>query len=160
MRVVRGISLSLCIVLLLLTCRALSAQNQEHRVRILFWFTVAWADGSGWKGFTTSSSKTAITSVSSRNRKLRLKTMWLQQSALSLFKTDRAFLSRTLWGAVITEAGQIRRSPVLVYIAATCPMLERTRRMMESAFPSDLSKSGAIKKTADGFHVPRLRAVS
>src|SRR4029077_11345347 len=33
MRAVRGISQSLCIVLLLLTCRALSAQNQEHRIR-------------------------------------------------------------------------------------------------------------------------------
>jgi hypothetical protein len=33
MRVVRGISQSLCIVLLLLASGALSAQNQEHPVR-------------------------------------------------------------------------------------------------------------------------------
>jgi hypothetical protein len=32
MRVVVGISQSLCIVLLLFTCNVLSAQNQEHRV--------------------------------------------------------------------------------------------------------------------------------
>ena len=50
MRVVRGISQSLCIVLLLLTCGALSAQNQEHRVRNIVLVHGAWADGSGWKG--------------------------------------------------------------------------------------------------------------
>jgi hypothetical protein len=51
LRVVRGISQSLCIiVVLLLTCRALSAQNQEHRVRNIVLVHGAWADGSGWKG--------------------------------------------------------------------------------------------------------------
>jgi len=30
---------------------------------------------------------------------------------------------------------------------------------MEKRFPSDLSKSTAIKKTADGFHLPGSRAV-
>src|SRR3984957_12908959 len=50
MRVVRGIYQSLCIVLLLLACGALSAQNQEHRVRNIVLVHGAWADGSGWKG--------------------------------------------------------------------------------------------------------------
>ena len=50
MRVVRGISQSLCIVLLLLSCGALSAQNQENRVRNIVLARGAWADGSGWKG--------------------------------------------------------------------------------------------------------------
>jgi len=35
---------------LLLTCRALSAQEQEHRVRNVVMVHGAWADGSGWKG--------------------------------------------------------------------------------------------------------------
>ena len=39
-------SQSLCIALLLLTCCALSAQNEEHRVLV----HGAWADGSGRKG--------------------------------------------------------------------------------------------------------------
>ena len=39
----------LFIILLLLTC-ALSAQNQEHRVRNIVLVHGAWADGSGWKG--------------------------------------------------------------------------------------------------------------
>ena len=50
MQVVRGICQSLCIVLLLLSCGALSAQNQEHRVRNIVLVHGAWADGSGWKG--------------------------------------------------------------------------------------------------------------
>ena len=60
MRVVRGMSQSLCIVLLLLTCSALPAQNSstqkpsaqkdDHRVRNIVLVHGAWADGSGWKG--------------------------------------------------------------------------------------------------------------
>ena len=49
-RVVRGMSQSLCIVLLLLTCRPLSAQNEASRVRNIVLVHGAWADGSGWKG--------------------------------------------------------------------------------------------------------------
>jgi major membrane immunogen (membrane-anchored lipoprotein) len=50
MRVSRGISQSLCVILLLLACGTLSAQNQEHRVRNIVLVHGAWADGSGWKG--------------------------------------------------------------------------------------------------------------
>jgi hypothetical protein len=50
MRVARRISQSFCIVLLLLTCGALSAQNQQHRIRNIVLVHDAWADGSGWKG--------------------------------------------------------------------------------------------------------------
>src|ERR1700731_128321 len=49
-RVVQSRSESLCIVLLLLACGALSAQNEEHRVRNIVLVHGAWADGSGWKG--------------------------------------------------------------------------------------------------------------
>ena len=37
-------------VLLLLLCGALSAQNQENRVRNIVLVHGAWADGSGWNG--------------------------------------------------------------------------------------------------------------
>ena len=40
----------LSIVLLLLACGALSAQNQDHRVQNIVLVHGAWADGSGWKG--------------------------------------------------------------------------------------------------------------
>jgi hypothetical protein len=38
------------IVLLLLICGVLSAQDQEHRIRNIVLVHGAWADGSGWKG--------------------------------------------------------------------------------------------------------------
>jgi hypothetical protein len=41
---------SFCVALLLLTCSALPAQNEEHRVRNVVLVHGAWADGSGWKG--------------------------------------------------------------------------------------------------------------
>ena len=43
-------SQSVCIVLLLLTCGALLAQNREPRIRNIVLVHGAWADGSGWKG--------------------------------------------------------------------------------------------------------------
>jgi pimeloyl-ACP methyl ester carboxylesterase len=50
MRVVRGICQAVCIVLFLLSCGVVSAQNQEHRVRNIVLVHGAWADGSSWKG--------------------------------------------------------------------------------------------------------------
>src|SRR5712672_2122538 len=50
MRVVRRVSQSLCLILLVLACRALSAQKDAHRVRNVVLVHGAWADGSGWKG--------------------------------------------------------------------------------------------------------------
>ena len=49
MRIVRGMSQSLCIILLL-TAFAFSAESQEKRVRNIVLVHGAWADGSGWKG--------------------------------------------------------------------------------------------------------------
>jgi hypothetical protein len=54
-RVVRGMSRSFCLALLLFTCGTLPAQNppapnEEHRVRNIVLVHGAWADGSGWKG--------------------------------------------------------------------------------------------------------------
>jgi hypothetical protein len=45
MRVARGISQFFFVVLLLSTCRALSAQDREHRVRNIVLVHGAWADG-------------------------------------------------------------------------------------------------------------------
>ena len=49
-QVARGMSHSLCVVLLLLTCCALAAQTEQPRVRNIVLVHGAWADGSGWKG--------------------------------------------------------------------------------------------------------------
>src|ERR1700704_5850323 len=152
MRVVRGISLSLCIVLLLLTCQALSAQDQEHRVRNIVLVHGAWADGSGWKGVYDILVKDGY-NVS------------IVQEPETSFKEDVAATKRTLalqdgpcilvahsyGGAVITEAGMDPSVVGLVYIAAHMPDAGESEAEDGKRFPSDLSRSTAIKKTADGF---------
>jgi pimeloyl-ACP methyl ester carboxylesterase len=64
----------------------------------------------------------------------------------------RAFLSLTAYGgSVITEAGTDPSVAGLVYVAAHMPDAGENEADDGSRFPSDLSKFGAIKKTADGF---------
>ena len=152
MQIVRGFSQSLCIVLLLLSCGALSAQNQEHRVRNIVLVHGAWADGSGWKGVYDILVKDGY-NVS------------IVQEPETSFKEDVAATKRTLalqdgpcilvahsyGGAVITEAGTDPSVVGLVYIAAHMPDAGENEADDGKRFPSDLSKSGAIKKTADGF---------
>jgi hypothetical protein len=81
------------IVLLLLTCGALSAQNQEHRIRNIVLVHGAWADGSGWKGVYDILVKDGYNVSIVQEPEPRLKTTWLLPSALSLYKMDSAFLS-------------------------------------------------------------------
>src|ERR1700676_3740266 len=152
MRVVRGISQSLCMVLLLLSCGALSAQNQEHRVRNIVLAHGAWADGSGWKGVYDILVKDGY-HVS------------IVQEPETSFKEDVAATKRVLaqqggpcilvahsyGGAVITEAGTDPPVAGLVYIAAHMPDAGENEADDGKRFPSELSKSTAIKKTADGF---------
>jgi pimeloyl-ACP methyl ester carboxylesterase len=152
MRVVEGVSRSLCIVLLVLTCCALYAQNEDHRVRNIVLVHGAWADGSGWKGVYDILVKGGY-NVS------------IVQEPETSFKEDVAATKRVLaqqdgpgilvahsyGGAVITEAGTEPAVVGLVYIAAHMPDAGETEADDGKRFPSDLSKSGAIKKTADGF---------
>ena len=151
MRVIRAISQPLCIVLPL-TCGVLSAQSQEHRVRNIVLVHGAWADGSGWKGVYDILVKDGY-NVS------------IVQEPETSFKEDVAATKRVLaqqngpcilvahsyGGAVITEAGTDSSVAGLVYIAAHMPDAGENEADDGKRFPSDLSKSGAIKKTADGF---------
>jgi pimeloyl-ACP methyl ester carboxylesterase len=151
-RVVQGMSRFLCVVLL--TCGALSAQNknEEPRIRNIVLVHGAWADGSGWKGVYDILVKDGY-NVS------------LVQEPETSFREDVAATKRVLaqqdgpcilvghsyGGAVITEAGTDPSVAGLVYIAAHMPDAGENEADDGKRFPSDLSKSGAIKKTADGF---------
>jgi pimeloyl-ACP methyl ester carboxylesterase len=143
---------SICIVLLLLTCSALSAQNEGHRIRNIVLVHGAWADGSGWKGVYDILLKDGY-NVS------------IVQEPETSFKEDVAATKRVLaqqdgpcilvahsyGGAVITEAGTDSSVAGLVYVAAHMPDAGENEADDGKRFPSDLSKSGAIKKTPDGF---------
>ena len=154
MRVAKGMFRSFCFVLLLLTCGALSAHdnNEEHRIRNVVLVHGAWADGSGWKGvydilvkdgYTVSMVQEPETSF--REDVAATKRVLAQQDGPCIL------VGHSYGGAVITEAGTDSSVAGLVYIAAHMPDAGENEADDGKRFPSDLSKSGAIKKTAEGF---------
>jgi pimeloyl-ACP methyl ester carboxylesterase len=152
MRIVRGVSQLLCIVSLLFTCCALPAQSKGHRVRNIVLVHGAWADGSGWKGvydilvkdgFNVSIVQEPETSF--QDDVAATKRVLAQQDGPCIL------VAHSYGGAVITEAGTDPSAVGLVYIAAHMPDAGENEADDGKRFPSDLSKSNAIKKTADGF---------
>src|SRR5882672_10491207 len=151
-RAARGNSQTLCIALLLLTSGALSAQSEGRRVRNIVLVHGAWADGSGWKGVYDILVKDGYN-------------VRLVQEPETSFKEDVAATKRVIaqqdgpcilvahsyGGAVITEAGNDPSVVGLVYVAAHMPDAGENEADDGKRFPSDLSKSTAIKTTADGF---------
>src|SRR6202020_2348209 len=152
LQVVVRISQSLCIVLLLLTCGVLSAQNQEHRVRNIVLVHGAWADGSGWKdvyeflvkdGYSVSVVQEPETSFKDD--------VAATKRVLALQDGPSILVAHSYGGSVITEAGTGPSVVGLVYVAAHMPDGGENEGDDGKRFPSDLAKSGAIKKTPDGF---------
>ncbi len=152
MRVVRGISLSVCIVLLLLIYGALSAQNEAHRVRNIVLVHGAWADGSGWRGVYDILVKDGYNvSIVQEPETSFKEDVAATRRVLTLQDGPCILVAHSYGGAVITEAGTDPSVAGLVYIAAHMPDAGENEADDGKRFPSDLSKSGAIKKTADGF---------
>jgi pimeloyl-ACP methyl ester carboxylesterase len=144
---------SLFIASLMLTGCATSVQNEEqHRVQNIVLVHGAWADGSGWKGVYDILVKDGYNVV-------------IVQEPETSFKDDVAATKRVLaqqdgpcilvahsyGGSVITEAGTDPSVAGLVYVAAHMPDAGENEVDVGKRFPSDLSKSTAIKKTEDGF---------
>jgi pimeloyl-ACP methyl ester carboxylesterase len=136
----------------LLSYFTVAAQKEAPPVRNVVLVHGAWADGSGWKG---------VYDILLRHG---YKVSIVQEPETS-FKEDVAATKRVIaqqdgqcilvghsyGGAVITEAGTDPSVAGLVYIAAHMPDAGENEADDGKRFPSDLSKSGAIKKTADGF---------
>jgi pimeloyl-ACP methyl ester carboxylesterase len=151
-RAVPGISQSLCIVLLLLTCGALSAQNQQHRVRNIVLVHGAWADGSGWKGVYDILVKDGyIVSLVQEPETSFREDVAATKRVLALQEGPCILVAHSYGGSVITEAGTDPSVVGLVYVAAHMPDSGEKESEDGLRFPSDLAKSGAIKKTPDGF---------
>jgi pimeloyl-ACP methyl ester carboxylesterase len=152
MRVVPGISQSLSIILLLLACGGLSAQNEEHRVRNIVLVHGAWADGSGWKGVYDILVKDGYNvSIVQEPETSFKEDVAATKRVLALQDGPCILVAHSYGGAVITEAGTDPSVAGLVYVAAHMPDAGENEADDGKRFPSDLSKSGAIKKTADGF---------
>jgi len=136
----------------LLSCFTVAAQKEAPPVRNIVLVHGAWADGSGWKGVYDILVKDGY------------KVSIVQEPETS-FKEDVAATKRVIaqqdgpcvvvahsyGGAVITEAANDPKVMALVYIAAHMPDAGESEAEDGKRFPSDLSKSTAIKKTTDGF---------
>jgi pimeloyl-ACP methyl ester carboxylesterase len=143
---------SFCGVLLLLVCCTLSAQTGQPPIRNIVLVHGAWADGSGWKsvydilvkdGFNVSIVQEPETSF--KEDVAATKRVLAQQDGQCIL------VGHSYGGAVITEAGTDPSVAGLVYVAAHMPDAGENEADDGKRFPSDLSKSTAIKKTADGF---------
>src|ERR1700721_1987351 len=152
MRAVRGMCRYLCVVLSILTCGALSAQSQEHRVRNSVLVHGAWADGSGWRGVYDIHVRDGYNvSIVQEPETSFKEDVAATKRVLALQDGPSILVAHSYGGAVITEAGTDPAVAGLVYIAAHMPDAGENEADDGKRFPSDLSKSTAIKKTADGF---------
>ena len=136
----------------LLSCFTVAAQKEAPPVRNIVLVHGAWADGSGWKGVYDILVKDGY------------KVSIVQEPETS-FKEDVAATKRVIaqqdgpcvvvahsyGGAVITEAANDPKVMALVYVAAHMPDAGESEAEDGKRFPSDLSKSTAIKTTTDGF---------
>ena len=127
-----------------------NAQNPEVKNVVLV--HGAWADGSGWKGVYDILVKDGYNvsivqepETSFKDDVAATKRVLSQQNGPSIL------VAHSYGGAVITEAGTDPSVAGLVYIAAPMPDAGENEGDDGKRFPSDLSKSTAIKRTADGF---------
>jgi pimeloyl-ACP methyl ester carboxylesterase len=112
----------------------------------------AWADGSGWKGVYDILVKDGfeVTMVQEPETSFKDDVAAVKR-VLTLQNGPCILVAHSYGGAVITEAGTDPSVVGLVYVAAHMPDAGENEADDGKRFPSDLAKSGAIKKTPDGF---------
>jgi len=125
---------------------------QKSEVKNIVLVHGAWADGSGWRGvydnLVRDGFKVTIVQepeTSFQDDVTAVKRIFALQDGPSIL------VAHSYGGAVITEAGNDPSVVGLVYIAAHMPDSGEKESDDGKRFPSDLAKSGAIKKTPDGF---------
>jgi pimeloyl-ACP methyl ester carboxylesterase len=112
----------------------------------------AWADGSGWKGVYDILVKDGYNVSIVQEPETSFKDdVAATKRILALQDGPSILVAHSYGGAVITEAGTDPSVAGLVYIAAHMPDSGEKESEDGKRFPSDLAKSGAIKKTPDGF---------
>ncbi|MFZ0478863.1 MAG: alpha/beta hydrolase [Terriglobales bacterium] len=137
---------------LLVALAVTSAQAQNHPVKNVVLVHGAWADGSGWKGVYDILAKDGynVTIVQEPETTFQ-EDVAATKRVLALQDGPCILVAHSYGGAVITEAGTDPSVAGLVYIAAHMPDAGENESDDGKRFPSDLSRSNAIKKTADGF---------
>ena len=112
----------------------------------------AWADGSGWRGVYDILVKDGYNVSIVQEPETSFKDdVAATKRVLTLQDGHCILVAHSYGGSVITEAGNDPSVVGLVYIAAHMPDSGEKESEDGNRFPSDLAKSGAIKKTSDGF---------
>jgi pimeloyl-ACP methyl ester carboxylesterase len=137
---------------LLFGCGTLSAQKQPASIHNIVLVHGAWADGSGWKGVYDILAKDGYNvSIVQQSETSFKEDVAATKRVIALQDGPCILVAHSYGGAVITEAGNDPLVAGLVYIAAHMPDAGENEADDGKRFPSDLSKSNAIKRTADGF---------
>jgi pimeloyl-ACP methyl ester carboxylesterase len=125
------------------------AQTSSMPVKDIVLVHGAWADGSGWKGVYDILVKDGFNVSIVQEPETSFKDdVAATRRMLALQDGPCILVAHSYGGAVITEAGTVAG---LVYVAAHMPDSGEKESEDGNRFPSDLAKSGAIKKTPDGF---------
>jgi pimeloyl-ACP methyl ester carboxylesterase len=129
-----------------------SVVTQDQRIRNIVLVHGAWADGSGWRGVYDILVKDGFNvSIVQEPETSFQDDVTATKRILALQNGQCILVAHSYGGAVITEAGTDPSVAELVYVAAHMPDAGENEADDGKRFPSDLSKSGAIRKTADGF---------
>lgn len=112
----------------------------------------AWADGSGWRAVhDLLVEKGYLVSIVQQPETTFADDVTATRRIIGLQDGPCLLVAHSYGGAVITEAGTEPSVAGLVYIAAHMPDTGESEAQNGARFPSDLSKSGAIKSTSDDF---------
>src|SRR5271170_7690852 len=128
------------------------AQTSDTSVKNVVLVHGAWADGSGWKGVYDILIKDGYkVSLVQEPETSFQDDVAATKRVLALQDGPCILVAHSYGGSVISEAGTDASVAGLVYIAAHMPDAGENEGDDGKRFPSDLGKSTAIKKTADGF---------
>jgi pimeloyl-ACP methyl ester carboxylesterase len=129
-----------------------NSQAQKPSVKNVVLVHGAWADGSGWRGvydiLVRDGFKVSIVQEPETSFQADVTAV---KRVLALQDGPSILVAHSYGGAVVTEAGSDPSVLGLVYVAAHMPDAGESESGEGKLFPSDLSKSTAIKATADGL---------
>src|ERR1700689_5722584 len=128
------------------------AQTSDTPIKNIVLVHGAWADGSGWKGVYDILVKDGYNVSIVQEPETSFKDdVAATKRILALQNGPCILVAHSYGGAGITEAGTDPSVVGLVYVAAHMPDTGEKESDDGKRFPSDLAKSGAIRKTPDGF---------
>jgi pimeloyl-ACP methyl ester carboxylesterase len=129
-----------------------AAPIHDPRIHNIVLVHGAWADGSGWRSVYDILIREGFNVIIVQEPETSFQDdVTAVKRILALQDGPSILVAHSYGGAVITEAGTDPSVAGLVYVAAHMPDAGENEADDGKRFPSDLSKSGAIKKTADGF---------